>query len=263
MDASDIQLVKSANHPTTDGDTAGGSATSTEITNAATGEWITRMTAPASGDLDDDAESQYQEAYLKNTHGADSLADFGVYVDNLLAIPASPGVMKGQSSSASDDSSKELKFWIDVADALVEETVTCNGTTLASGVQTAIRCFRVGLFTVATGALAAAAAQIDIYCGAELIGHIPQGESWATSEYRFAAAAANGDTATFTNRKTQPGGLTWSRPRTEATRIPGTGQTLGPGTKRAIYAEQVLQPGMEAEPTIKLCMKWAGDDTGA
>ncbi len=111
----DIQLVKSANHPTTDDATAGGASTSTEITNAATGEWITRMTAPSSGDLDDDAESQYQEAYLKNTHGADSLADFGVYVDNLLAIPAAPGVMKGQSSSASDDSSKELKFWLTAA----------------------------------------------------------------------------------------------------------------------------------------------------
>lgn len=262
----DITLDKSANHPTTDAATAGGARTTTQITNAATGEWLTRLVAAMTGDLDTDAEQQWQEAYLRNRHVADSLADFGIYVDNLLAIPAASGLMKGQSSSASDNSTKELRFWIDVAGVLVlgdDEVVTMNGVTLVTGAQTAVRCFRVGLFTASTGALATAAGVIDIYCGAELIGHIPQGESWATSEYRFAAAAANGDSATFTNRRTQPGGLTWTRPNTEATRIPGTGQTLAPETHRAIYAEQTLQAGMTAEPTIKLCLAWAGEDTGS
>lgn len=263
MTDDDVLLKQSGSHPTDDSTAAGGSMSSTEITNATEGEWLTRLTALESGDLDDDAEQQWQVAYVHNSHGADSLADFGVYCSNLLQIPASSGLLKAESTSASDGSGKRLMAWMEVSSVLDTEELTMNGTSQVSGVKTTPRAFRCGLFDASTGALETADGRVDISIGTELIGSIPVGESWATSEYRFAAAASNGNVGTFTNRRTQPGGLTWTRPATAEDRIPGTGATLAPDEKRAIYAEQTLQPGMEPEPTLKLCFAIDGEDTGS
>lgn len=261
-------LKKSANHPTDDTSTAGGTMSATQITNGATGEFITRMTANASGTLDTNAQKQYQEAYVENLGDSD-LADAGVFLDNGLVIPAGAGTFKAQSTSASDDASKTLRPWSEVAGVLNSaDEVQMNGVAQVQGALTHVRVFRAGLFNTSTGALETAAGRIDIWVGAELIGHIPIGESWATSEYRFRFAASSGDTGTFANRKTDPlGGSGWLRPNTPATRAPvrndAANDTLAVNVRNALYCEQTLQPGIEPEPTLKLCLEVYGDDVGA
>lgn len=257
MLGTDLLLKRSANHPTDASSTAGGSMSGTEITNSGPGEWMPRLVAPESGAIDSGAVFQVQMAYIHNSHGSDVWADGGIYMGNLLKLPASPGALTLSPASSSDNSSKKVRVWgvREVSSVLVldSEEIVLAGLTPVTGIKTWTRVLRSILLNATSGELDTAAGNITHTVGAEVVGKLPASYTYATSEYEFASDATEGNRPSYTNRVTPPGGLTWTRPNTEATRLyvgGSAGNDTGPDERWAIYCRQTLQPGMPAASSL-------------
>lgn len=258
---SDITLNQSANHPADAVSTAGGAISSPRVlvTNAVSGEILPRLLAVPSGDLDTDMVSQYQVGYVENVGGADTLGSPGVYCANFLDALGSVVALAVTGTSASDDSTKFLRVWGEVSSALFYEDVTLAGLTPVTTISSWTRVFRAELRLVSNGQVTTAAADIDIAAsGGTSIGTIPQGYSVATREVAMAVAAALGDVGTFSNRVTEPAGLSWSYQRTEAGKL-AMPADLGPGQKCAVYFRQQAQPGM-GSIDLQLDFRVVGDN---
>jgi len=261
MTNADIKLRPAVNIPTDDSSTAGGDMdTGAEITGAGAGEWMPQLVAPQSGTLDTDAVTQTQLAYISNEHASDDWLLGGLYMANLLTIPGVAGVLKAQSTSASDDTDCKIVCYSKRSGVLGSPVdLRLNGTTLVSDALSHSLVYRLVLRDYNTGAIVTAVGDISIWVGSTLIGMIPNGMSYATSEYEFAPSASLGDLGTFADRLTPPGGLSWSRPNTAGTKV------LAPSTLAAsdfwgVYCRETLQPGMPSAGTMRRRLRPHGVD---
>lgn len=250
---SDIKFRPSVNNPTDNVSTAGGDMdTGAEITNAAPGEWSTRLEAKATGTVDasGDIAREFNVAYISNEHATDSLELCGYYCDNGIADYVTAGVCKLTSTSASDGSSRLARVWGVVSGAIASEDIVLNGTTQVSGLLSFTRIERIEIRSTSAGnAPTAAVGRIDIeVASGQFPGHVPAGFTAASREFEFAAATVIGDRPTWANRVTDPGGLTWSRAYTAAGRVyvrnDSGNSTLDAGEYQAIYTRVTIQPGM-------------------
>lgn len=224
----------------------------TEITNAAPGEWSTRLEAKATGTVDNagDIRREFNLAYIHNIHSTDSLELAGYYLDNGIADYVTAGVAKLTSTSASDDNTKLARVWGVVSGAIASEDIVLNGTSQVSGLLAFTRVERIEIRSTSAGnPVTAAVGRISLeVASGQFPGAVPAGYYVATRELEFAAATVIGDRPTFTNRVTDPGGLTWSRPYTSSGRVyvrnDVNNSTLAGGQHQAIYRRVTIQPGM-------------------
>lgn len=265
---SDILLRKSANHPSDDTSTAGGAKTATTITNGSVGEWFTRLRAKLSGVIDApaDVSKEYQKVFVENISGADSLLDGLIYVLNGMKIPPSSGLISFEPSNAADDNTKKIISYVENGSNLFDtDSVTLNGLTPVSGAVTSIRAFRCKLCLVSNDALTPAAGDIVIKINGNVVGKIPQGYSFATSEVKLWVVSTTDDTGTSTNRKTAPGGSTFTLAVDSASAISirnnPSSDTLAFGEAQGVWGELTLQPGSPAFNGVEVVLAIDGDGT--
>ena len=264
----DIILRKSANHPTDDTSTAGGAKTATTITNGTVGEWFTRLRAKLSGVIDAvlDVAKEYQKVFIENVSGADSLLDGLIYVYNGMSIPPSQGLISFEPSNAADNNTKKIiAYGEDGTNLFNTDSVTLNGLTPVSGAVTFIRAFRCKLCLVSNDALSAAAGDIIIKINGNVVGKIPAGYSFATSEVKLWVVSTTDDTGTSTNRKTAPGGSTFTLAVAPASAISvrnnPASDTLAFGEAQGVWGELTLQPGSPAFNGVEVVLAIDGDGT--
>lgn len=263
----DIVLKKSNAHPTDDSSTAGGTKSSTVITNATVGEWFTRLRTPLTGDLDDDSIKEYQKVFVDNESTTDDLLDASIYLLNGIKIPDTAGPVKFVSQSPDDDSSK--KIWAygenQLGNVLDKEAVVLAAESDATGGKNWVRLFRCKLVNASTGALATADEDILIYVDDVLRGMIPKNYSFATSELRIWLPATTDDSSTSTNRLTPPSGATFVRAydATSALSVRNDpdDDTLEHEQGQPVWGEFELQPGMEPFNGIDLVLRASGSGT--
>ena len=270
------QLNRAANVPTDNASTAGGAMDAAQITNAADGEWCPQLVAMQTGVIDTDTVLQYQLAYVYNAGDAD-WSSGGLYVDNLLIRPTTPGIINLVSTSADDNASKFVRVvgvtLVSAVLTLVIRDIVLNGTTPVSGTDTWVRVERLELRNSTGGLLATAAGRISATIGSgtpEAIGAIPApiaipgggytSYSYATGEHEYAVASVIGDMATYANRITDPfdGSGTWVRPNSSATML-ALPATLTAGDRCGIYRRQTLQPGVPSCNPLTLANKLYGN----
>ena len=265
---SDILLRKSASHPSDDTTAAGGTLTATTITNATVGEWFTRLRAKASGTIDaiGDVAKEYQKVFIENISAGDDLLDGLIYVYNGLSLPPTQGLISFEPTNAADNNTKKIISSLEDATNLFQfDSVTLNGLTPVSGAVTAIRAFRCKLCNVADDSLATAAGDIAIKIDGNLIGKIPAGESFATSEVKLWVVATTNDSGTSSNRKTAPGGSTFTLAVSPASALSvrnnPSSDTLAHGEAQGVWGELTLQPGSEPFNGVKVILAIDGDGT--
>lgn len=218
MTDADLKLYQADDMPTslTAPAPSGGAIGATQITGSTIGEVFFTMASAASGG---GSKVQYSKVFWFNDHATDDLSSAKVYIANALDTPAAGNnLMSGLSSSASDNTTKKLR-WIgeDSAGDPAYEDTTMNGTTEVTGAaQFNANLAAVELRLVSGGALTTAAGDITIKKNGTTLGIIPAGYSSAICEVDIGLEAALDDTATTTNPGTAPGGITFSRPRTYA-----------------------------------------------
>lgn len=266
VSGSDMKWYKSANHPTDDASTAGGAISATELTDGQVGQLLTRMAAPASGTLDDDAEFQYQQVYLKNTHGTDDALNVLIYIKNGLKVPGSAGVAKFASTSASDDNTKKIRVHgVRQGQTVVStEDVVLNGTTEVSGVATWAERYLDEVLNVADDTPATLVGDGTSKNGSETIGTIPAGKGYATGQVDLWVPSTTGTSLTSTNRKTAPAGASWTRAVDAGTALSvrnnPSDDTMAAGVAQAVWLRQKLQPGQHGGKTDIDCVMAAEGD---
>lgn len=276
----ELKIYKSANHPTADTGNAGGaiSAGPTEITGSAAGEFLTRLRAQASGTIDDsgDIEKQYQKAFWKNLSSTSDLLDGIMYIKNGEKRPAAPGTARWAPTHVDDNDDKKMKVWGKLTSTGLLDTEEIIGPASpgeVAGAKTWDFIIRRQLLNVADDTQAFAAADIPLKVGTEVTGVMPgpppwggTGCGWATEEIQMWVVSTTGDSGTSTNRKTAPGGSSFTRAYDVATalsiRNDSGNDTLAAGVAQGFWLQQILQPGMEpAPPTMQIWLVLSGDST--
>lgn len=269
---SDFEIDRSANHPENDSSTAGGDKTTTAIDNSSIGEWFTRLRAPLTGDLDTDAVKEYQKIFLHNKSSSDDLLDAAVFIKNGIATGGVPGLVSFQSLGTGDDSTKKIWAYGEnvLGNILDKEAVILNNTTSVSGGKTWVRLFRCKLVYTSTGLIAPAANDILIYLNGVLVGMIPAGMSFATSELKLwlpntVWTSGAHETGTSTNRRTAPAGSSFELAVSESSAISirndPNDDTLGHGQAQPIWGQFTLQPAMETYNGIQIRLRAIGSST--
>ena len=269
---SDLLLRACLNVPTDDVSTAGGGidiAFDAVIDGEDVGQWMPKMLAQESGTLDSDTEVQYQLVYLTLTSDDILIASPKVtFVNSIRTMSAD--TVNVVSSDAADTSLLLVRIWGNSGGSLVYEDLVLNGTTPVSGSTTFSEVYRIEI-RENTGDLeqttAAGTLTFTEDSGGTEIARIEPGLRTASREYALAGAASVGNQATFSNRKTEPGGSpSWSIPNeAEGTSVSLAGplDTEGGGDDwTAIYCRQTLQPGI-GTAEIDLRLSFDGEVTYA
>lgn len=250
-----LTLREVAHLDATGSDPAGGAATATQITGSVVGEWIQRMDAPT-GTYGVNQAQQFQAAALQNDNASD-VENVKFWCPNFIVVPGAAGKVRVKSSSASDDSSKTLRMWMEVSGALVQRDLALNGTSEAVTVDVAAKVLLAMLIDSVSGVTVTATGDISISHGSsapgEQVSVIPAGKSFATGEVDLVFSASVDDTVQITNRNDPShvvDGLTYARPNTEATAI--SGGTIPAGSYRKIWARHRRQVGMPALSEIQV-----------
>ena len=254
---SDIKLKQSANHPTDDDSTAGGAISATEIDNSSVGEWLPNLDGQIKGGTD---QYQWQVAYVHNTSATDTLVDPVVSRYSTLDTAVNEQRARITSASASDDNTKFVRLYGRTTDTgpLKFEDVTLAASSNADSAGIFAQYFRAELRSVSTGELVTAAADIEIKerTSGFNVGFIAAGTSVATNEWKLAVPASIGDVSTFSNRKTEPSGITYSGINADSVDLPSD---LGPGQYCAVYCRQHAIPGMPSlEADLKILISGTG-----
>lgn len=258
VDAStELVLYPSASNPGGDSATAGGSIGASPVTGGAAGEIFPPLAAKSSGTIDHagDVEVQYQKAFWKNASVGSDLLLCRIYLANGLKRPVSAGTLSVVTTASSGDNGKKVKLTKVYSSALSAESInTTTGAGTATG-GTAEWVERAHLVDATSGAQVTASEDITIKVGSEIIGVIPAGYSWATSEVKIAGVATLNDTGTSTNRKTAPAGLTFVYANSYATgiviKLDTMDDTIPHGDKQGFWGQQSLQPGMTPSDDVE------------
>lgn len=254
---SDIALKQSSNHPTDDTSTAGGAISATLIDNSSVGEWLPNLDGQVKGGTD---QYQWQVAYVHNTSATDTLVDPSVSRFSTLDTAVNEQRARITSTSGSDGSGKFVRLYGRTTDSgpLKFEDVTLAASSTADSTGIFAQYYRAELRSTSTGELVTAAADIEIEerDSGFNVGFINAGTSVATNEWKMAVPASIGDVSTFSNRRTEPAGLTYSGIASDSVDLPAN---LGPGQYCAVYCRQRAIPGMPSlEADLKILISGTG-----
>lgn len=253
VSGTDVKWKKAAATASDDTSSTGG-APGSDMVHDTAGQFFTYMVAKTSGILDDtgDIEVQYQMPHCVNEHATDTALNVRFWIVNGIQQPSGAGAAKYQSTSASDGSSKKVRRWgvRDGASALSYSDTILNGTTeVTSSVTDWVRVEREEVLYVSDDSPAPLAGDLTVKNGAETIALLPAGCNGGTAEVYMWVPSTTGTSTTLTNRKTEPGGASWSRPYTEATalyaRNNASNADMDAGVNQQIGFRLVLQPGIE------------------
>ena len=240
--------------------TIGGAKSATVISGSSIGEIFFTMPAPTSG-----TTTQYEKSFMDNTNTTTDLTSVVYWLGNALDNVGSNGVAKCTSDSASDDSTKKTRFLgFDSGGAAIQEEVTLNGITQASGALTFSDIQRAECRLVASNALTTVAGSVTITCGSTDLGVIPaprDGRSFqsATSEVTFGVVGSLDGNSTTTNPATAPGGITFAKPRTEAAGTAGANSgTLTAAAAQGLWWKWILKASMKPSADIDVALFIAG-----
>ena len=259
----------------------GGARGTTAVTGASPGEILTRLRANAAGGALDgtgaaDAQRQYQKAFFANLSTTSDLLTSRIFLKNGLVRPGAAAQIYVVLTNVSD-AGKQLKCWNALSGAINLETINTPaaiGAASASvGATSPSWMERVQLVNATTGVQNAAVGDIQIYAGnpsttGALLGIIPAGYGWATSEVQLLGSASINDTSTIANRRTAPTG-TFSRAYTYATgivvRLDVTNDTLARNSTgvnaQGFWIAQTLQTGMPPTDSLQFVWRFQGDST--
>lgn len=236
----------------------GGPLTETEITGGSLAEVYFPMESLGAGGGD---RVQYAKFGDRNTNATDSVTAYGVYIENALDGLASATTIAIVSSSASDGTAYKAR--ITGKNALgspVQEEVTLSGTSSVYTTLTFVGKVRVEMRDAVYGTLAVANGNLTISSASGEIGMIPAGMSTATNEFDIGLEATLDGTTTIATPMTAPAGVTFSRPRTQATRliVDGGAGILGPGEAQGIWGRWVLPELMQPSGVIQQSIRGFG-----
>jgi hypothetical protein len=192
------------------------------------------------------AQTYFYKTFIRNTHSVDVAYDVKVWIANGLVDIDTPGRIEIVSTSTSDIAPKYARVVGIVGGSETYEDVPLNGTSPVITTQTFSAVHRVQLRS--GDAVSNASGNIQIKRqGGPVLGIIPQSFSMATAEVEIGLAPSNNDTATSTNRRTAPSGITFSRPTNEASAL-SIGD-LSAGVARGVwrkysFAPNVLKPSL-------------------
>jgi hypothetical protein len=242
MDISDLKQLRAQYHPADDTSVVGGAVTSAEITGTVLGEVV----PVASMIVSNTAQTYFYKTFVKNTHASDVAYDVKIWIANGLVDLDTAGRIEIVSTSSDDAASKQARVVGVVGGSETYEDVPLNGTTPVVTTQAFSAVRRVQLRS--DGAVANASGNIQIKRqGGPVLGIIPQSFSMATAEVEIGLAPSSNDTATSTNRRTPPTGITFSRPTNEASALSigdlSAGVAWGIWRKYA-FAPNVLKPSL-------------------
>jgi hypothetical protein len=242
MDISDIKQLRSQYHPADDTSAVGGAVTAAEITGIVSGEVV----PVGSMFVSNTTQTYFYKTFIKNTHAVDVAYDVKVWIANGLTDLDTAGRIEIVSTSADDATPKHARVIGVVGGSETYEDVPLNGTTPVVTTQTFSAVRRVQLRS--GDAMANASGDIQIRRqGGSILGIIPQSFSMATAEVEIGLAPSSNDTATSTNRRTPPAGVTFSRPTDEANAL--TLGDLSAGVawgiwRKYTFAPNVLKPSL-------------------
>jgi len=262
--ATEMVLYPSASNPGGDSTTAGGAIGASPVTGGSSGEIFPAMAAKSSGTVDDsgDIEVQYQKAFFKNASAGSDLFDCRIYLANGLIRPGSASTLSVVTTT-SGDNGKKVKIFKVTSGALATESIT---TTTGAGTATggsADWIERAQLVDATSGATVTASADITLKIGSTVLGVIPAGYSWATSEIKLAGVATLNDSGTSTNRKTAPAGLSFVYANSYATgiviKLDTADDGIPHGDKQGFWGKQTLQPGMTPSDDVQYVWTLEGE----
>jgi len=225
VEASDIKLFKSANHPTDDTAVSGGAISATQIIGASIGEIFPLMEIdPVS------STTWYYKIFVKNDHATDTFYNVRFYMVNALIQPVATGTV-AITPSSSDETGRYVRIIGYVGSSWTYEDVTLNGTNTVYSTQNFQYVKRVELRNSTNNLLVDCYDDIIIVRGITL-GKIfydtqnSRGTNGAWGEISMSLAPTVDDSGDTTNRLTCPDDglatptpLTFSVPNTLATAL--------------------------------------------
>lgn len=260
--SSDLKHYKSANNPSDDTSTVGGAISASEV-GSSIGEIFHLRTAAE--DEEGDTQYQYKKTFIKNTNADTDYISAVVYLKNSLddVSGEGEGVVSAASSSASDGSTKKIKVVGEDDEALViTEEIELNGTSEVTGTETFSKVFWVELRLVSGGALTNAAGDISIEVDGVGIGMIPTGYNCAIGIVDVGLAGTLDDTDTTDDAVTAPSGISFSKPRTEATGIDvANSGTLSYGSGQGVWWRQTIEGGLAPAADLNIVVRTDGETT--
>lgn len=248
--------------PTNDTNAAGGTGTTNDVTGASNTEVLPNMAAQESGTLGTDIERQYQGMDLTNTDDTYNLENPFFFIYGLIKVPTSATKLHVVSTSSSDNSTKKRRHWCKVGSALVVEDIICNGTTSAIGAQNVAEVYLARTLLTSNDDPATPAGDFTLSSGAttpdEELAKLIDAYDWMSGQLDVGFISTLNPTAEWTNRKTDPVPVGYSRARSLATAITCP-VTIDAGGRGRIIVRQTLEPGCPGAPMAEFKMSFGGD----
>lgn len=237
----------------------GGAATATEVTGSSLGEVLFAMSSALSGGGD---TVQYGKVFDGNSNGtSDQIDSYGVWLINGLDDTAVSSTISLVSDSASDSSTYSVRIiGKNSGGSAIQEDLTLNGTTTVISTNSYVGKIRLEYRVTSGLALGTAVGNITVTHNSTTIGTIPAGAESANNEVSIGLASALDDTATIADASTAPGSVSFSRPRTAATKLTvdaGTG-TMEAGEKQGIWVRWTVAELMNPSQRIRAYISGEG-----
>lgn len=258
----DMKLIEATTMPSSFSTTSvGGAIGSTPISSASVGQVHFTMASLPSGDA-----VQYSKFFDKNDHATDTVNNYGVWIANALDTLGGAATISFASSSASDDSSKKIQVVGENGSGQPQtEYVTMNGTSTVTTSLTYTARWRLIVRDSVTNAVTPLAGDLTATHSASEVGVIPAGLYSGTAEIDIGLAATIDDSVTIADASTAPAGISFSRPRTQASRLlvdGGTG-TLEAQEAQGIWSRLTLPEGIGPSPDVQVDIRGYGEPVGA
>lgn len=243
----------------------GGAISATQVSGATLNEIFFTMAANAAAGGD---RVQHAKIFDKNDHASDQIDNYGIWLANALDDLTTSSVISLVSTSASDDATKKVRLiGFNASGDVIQEEVALNGTSTVTGTLSFSQAvsgqekLRVEVRLVSGGALTTAAGEITVTHNSVSIGVVPATLKTATNEIDIGIEAAIGGSSVIALASTAPSGITFTRPRTAATKIVvdgGTG-TLEFGEAQGIWLRWTLNETMNPSSKIQNAIVGEGD----
>jgi hypothetical protein len=262
--AGDLVLYLAEYRPTDDIDPAGGTDSTTVISDSIVGEFLPNDKANIDGGA---IIYQYQKSCLKNDNTADTFYDPVYYIPESIDDLSADSIIKFLFDSTVDASNTSMYIiGQDSTGAPQTETLAIGGSgskvssskTWADGPGGLIE---VTVKSTGSGALKdLSVGNVIIYDASDAqIGKIFKDQHSAHANlYLWVEGTINADT-TSANRTTAPGGASWSKPRVYTDGIAGA-DDLGPADYQGLWTQQILYDGQQNIPDANGEIAWYGGD---
>lgn len=240
----------------------GGAISVNTINSALLEEVLFKMSSAAEGGGD---RTQRSKFFVKNTHSTEPLTSAKIYLPLSLDDWGTNDQTVAVQAVNTDDDDKFVRFkGHDTNGDPIQLDVNVDGTTMAATSSTYTAFQSCEVRSQSTGELAAVTSGniLSIYRnGATKLGEIIEGFYFASSEFDIWLPATLDDSITATDAGTDPSGVSWSRPRTEATALSvANSGSLTAGSAQGIFVRWTLPETTKPRSVIQIPIMVIGDD---